>query len=126
MKFRTHTTLYPMTMRDVEDASKQGGMLPIAIGGKIYGQSETYSPIEEKMLDLEEELDVPLADILLVSGSVVMGVGAIVLGATLTWIMRRRYRFQQGQGISSTEPLMSKAPDHVSFDLNSTDDYQLH
>jgi hypothetical protein len=122
MKFRTHTTLYPMTMRDVEDASTQGGMLPIVIGGKIYGQSVTYRPVEEKMMAYEEELQVPMAPIILITGSAVMGVGAIILLTTVFWIMRRRYR---AQAIASAQPLMSADEKSAAIHFSDSSIYHL-
>jgi hypothetical protein len=93
-----------MTMRDVEDASTQGGMLPINIGGQIYGQSVTYRPVEVKIMEYEEEHEMPIADIIVASGSIVVGVGAVLLATIVMWIMRRRY---QAQAIASAEPLLN-------------------
>ena len=126
MKFRTHTTLYPMTMRDVEDATTQGGMLPINIAGTVYGQSASYRPVEVKIMEYEEELDMPIAGIIVASGSVVFGVGAILLGTIIMWIMRRRY---QAQSIASSEPLLS-TDDHATIGSTMSSDsvhiYHLH
>jgi hypothetical protein len=116
MKFRTHTTLYPMTMRDVEDASTQGGMLPINIGGQIYGQSVTYRPVEVKIMEYEEEHEMPIADIIVVSGSIVMGVGAVFLATIVMWIMRRRY---QAQAIASAEPLLNEQSTMIGSAMSS-------
>lgn len=83
-------------------------------------------------MDLEAELEMPLAGIVVVSGSVVSGIGAIALIATVMWIMKRRYL---GQAIASKEPLMSQESEHLSSDTNSLDgamsahtesEYQLH
>jgi hypothetical protein len=111
-----------MTMRDVEDAGTQGGMLPIRIGGKVYGRSATYRPVESMMMSYEAELDMPIAKIIIASGSVVMGAGALALLTIIMWIMRRRYR---ARSIASSERLLS-SDDHTVASVGSSDSVHIY
>lgn len=123
MKFRTHTTLYPMTMRDVEDASKQGGMLPINIGGRIYGQSVSYRPVETKIKAYELQYDMPIADMIVATGTLVLGLGALVFATIVLWIARRRYK---AQSIVSSEPLLSAQDEHSTTSRSEGSTSSLH